>query len=86
MGKTSKARVASIDLSGPLPDDSYSCSLEDDAPDDSHQDEHGQCSTELESDVPVYILTKMLKDVGFEVPKSVETRSKCSIHADKGRG
>ena len=28
------------------------------------------------------IYTKMLKDVGIEVPKSIETRSKCSIHAD----
>ena len=32
------------------------------------------------------IFTKMLKDVGIEVPKSIETRSKCSMHADKGRG
>ena len=32
------------------------------------------------------IFTKMLKDVGMEVPKSIETRSKFSIHADKGRG
>ena len=32
------------------------------------------------------IFTKMLKDEGIEVPKSIETRSKCSIHADKGRG
>ena len=23
----------------------------------------------------------MLKDVGIEVPKSIETRSKCSMHA-----
>ena len=30
--------------------------------------------------------TKMLKDVGIEVPKSIETRSKCSMHAGKGRG
>ena len=30
------------------------------------------------------IFTKMLKDVGIEVPKSIETRSKCSMHADKG--
>ena len=29
---------------------------------------------------------KMLKDVGIEVPKSRESRSKCSMHADKGRG
>ena len=32
------------------------------------------------------IFTKMLKDVGIGVPKSIETRSKCSMHADKGRG
>ena len=32
------------------------------------------------------IFTKMLKDVGIEVPKSIETRSKFSMHADKGRG
>ena len=32
------------------------------------------------------IFTKMLKDVGIDVPKSIETRSKCSMHADKGRG
>ena len=32
------------------------------------------------------IFTKMLKDVGIEVPKGIETRSKCSMHADKGRG
>ena len=32
------------------------------------------------------IFTKMLKDVGIEVPKNIETRSKCSMHADKGRG
>ena len=32
------------------------------------------------------IFTKMLKDVGIEVPKSIETRSKCSMHAGKGRG
>ena len=32
------------------------------------------------------IFTKMLKDVGMEVPKSIETRSKFSMHADKGRG
>ena len=32
------------------------------------------------------IFTKMLKDLGIEVPKSIETRSKCSMHADKGRG
>ena len=32
------------------------------------------------------ICTKMLKDVGMEVPKNLETRSKCSMHADKGRG
>ena len=31
------------------------------------------------------IFTKMLKEVGIEVPKSIETRSKCSMHADKGR-
>ena len=57
MGKTSKARVASTDLSDPLPsfsDDSYSCSFEDNAPDDSHQDEHGEYSSELESDVPIF--------------------------------
>ena len=30
--------------------------------------------------------TKMLKDVGIEVPKGIETRSKCSMHAGKGRG
>ena len=28
----------------------------------------------------------MLKDVGMEVPKSIETRSKFSMHADKGSG
>ena len=32
------------------------------------------------------IFTKMLKDVGIEVPKSIETRSKYTMHADKGRG
>ena len=32
------------------------------------------------------IFTKMLKDVGIEVPESIETRSKFSMHADKGRG
>ena len=32
------------------------------------------------------IFTKMLKDVGMEVPKSIETRSKYTMHADKGRG
>ena len=32
------------------------------------------------------IFTKMLKDVGMEVPESIETRSKFSMHADKGRG
>ena len=32
------------------------------------------------------IFTKMLNDVGIEVPKSMETRSKFSMHADKGRG
>ena len=32
------------------------------------------------------IFIKMLKDVGIEVLKSIETRSKCSMHADKGRG
>ena len=26
------------------------------------------------------------KDVGMEVPKSIETRSKYTMHADKGRG
>ena len=31
------------------------------------------------------IFTKMLKDVGIEVPKSIETRSKYTMHADKGR-
>ena len=30
------------------------------------------------------IFTKMLKDVGIEVAKSIETRSKCSLHAGKG--
>ena len=30
--------------------------------------------------------TKVLKDVGIEVPKSIETRSKFRMHADKGRG
>ena len=29
------------------------------------------------------IFTKMLKDVVIEAPKSMETRSKCSMHADK---
>ena len=32
------------------------------------------------------IFTKMVKDVGMEVPKSIETRSKFSMHAEKGRG
>ena len=32
------------------------------------------------------IFTKMLKDVGIDVPKSIETRSKYTMHADKGRG
>ena len=32
------------------------------------------------------IFTKMLKDVGMEVPKSIETRSKYTMHAFKGRG
>ena len=32
------------------------------------------------------IFTKMLNDVGIEMPKSIETRSKFSMHADKGRG
>ena len=32
------------------------------------------------------VKTKMLKDVRIEVPKSIETRSKCSMHAGKGRG
>ena len=32
------------------------------------------------------IFTKMLKDVGMEVPKSIETTSKYTMHADKGRG
>ena len=32
------------------------------------------------------IFTKMMKDVGIEVPKSIETRSKCSMHTDIGRG
>ena len=32
------------------------------------------------------IFTKMLNDVGMEVPKSIETRSKFSMHADKSRG
>ena len=32
------------------------------------------------------IFTKMLKDVGMEVPESIETRSKFSMYADKGRG
>ena len=31
------------------------------------------------------IFTKMLKDVGMEVPKCIKTRSKFSMHADKGR-
>ena len=31
------------------------------------------------------IFTKMLKDVGIEVPKSIETRSKYTMHADRGR-
>ena len=31
------------------------------------------------------IFTKMLKDVGIEVPKSIEKRSKCSMHANRGR-
>ena len=29
------------------------------------------------------IFIKMLNDVGIEVPKSIETRSKFSMHADK---
>ena len=33
-----------------------------------------------------YIFTDMLKDEGIEVPKSIETWSKFSMHADKGRG
>ena len=32
------------------------------------------------------IFTKMLKDVGIEVPKNIETRSKYTMHADKGKG
>ena len=32
------------------------------------------------------IFNKMMKDVGMEVPKSIETRSKFSMNADKGRG
>ena len=36
--------------------------------------------------VSTSVKTLMLKDVGIEVPKSIETRSKCSMHADKGRG
>ena len=32
------------------------------------------------------IFIKMLKDVGIEVPKSIETRSKYTMHVDKGRG
>ena len=32
------------------------------------------------------ISTTMFKDVEIEVPKSIETRTKCSMHADKGRG
>ena len=28
------------------------------------------------------IFTKMLKDVGIEVPKGRETRSKCSMHVE----
>ena len=32
------------------------------------------------------IFTKMLRDVGMEVPKSIETRSKYTMHAFKGRG
>ena len=31
------------------------------------------------------IFTKILKAVGIEVPKSIEIRSKCSMHAGKGR-
>ena len=30
--------------------------------------------------------TKMLKDIGIIVPKSIEARSKFSMHANKGRG
>ena len=33
------------------------------------------------SETSVNIFTKMLKDVGMEVPKSIETRSKFSMHA-----
>ena len=32
------------------------------------------------------VKTKMLKDVAIEMPKGIETRSKFSMHADKGRG
>ena len=32
------------------------------------------------------IFTKILRDVGMEVPKSIETRSKYTMHAFKGRG
>ena len=38
------------------------------------------------SETSVKTFSKMLKDVGIEVLKSIETRSKCSMHADKGRG
>ena len=31
------------------------------------------------------VITKMLKDVGIEVPNSIERMSKCSMHADVGR-
>ena len=34
----------------------------------------------------INIFTKMFKDVGIEAPKSIETRSKFSMHAEKGRG
>ena len=32
------------------------------------------------------ILTKILKDVGIEVPKGIETRSKCSIACRQKQG
>ena len=53
--------------------------------------EYGTSNTQVSSElIHIYkcknIFTEMLKDVGMEVPKSIETRSKCSMHADKGRG
>ena len=35
------------------------------------------------SETSVKIFIKMLKDVGIEVPKSIKTRSKCSMPAGK---